>query len=68
MQVDQHYCKHAHCECLIDLALAESGRNYCSSYCEEAAAAHQTADANCRCGHAECTLPSGVSESAVGGG
>ena len=63
MQVDQNECRHKGCNCL-----AESGQQYCSSYCEQAAATEQPPGATCRCGHPECNVPPGVPESAVGGG
>jgi hypothetical protein len=65
MQIDQSKkCTHKPCRCL-----AEEGGDYCSTYCEDAAAGgrHEARD-GCGCGHPGCVPVAGVPTSAVGGG
>ena len=45
---DRERCKHGPCECM-----AAEDEDYCSTYCENAAAVSE-AEISCSCGHAGC--------------
>ena len=50
MNVETRECAHEACDCRI-----EPEQKFCSTSCEQAAAASQTHSTECRCGHAGCT-------------
>lgn len=51
-------CAHPACDCTVP-----DGTKYCSPYCDDAG---DTTEIACNCGHASCTVRSGVPQTARG--